>query len=134
MRCYPGTSPHNPFAIIVVTAWTPSAALTTEILSAGADGILLRPFSAALLDQRIRTHVLQQKPFIVTNDYIGPERRAVGRPSSAASFTPPNSLRTKIEGRADPDEAVRRFNADLRAAWASLVDAKQRRNVTLLHA
>jgi len=128
-----GENNYNPFAIIVVTAWMFNAALATQIVNSGADGLLLRPFSAALLDQRIRTHVLQQKPFIVTDDYIGPERRAAGRPSSARSFAPPNSLRTKIEGRTDPDEAVRRFNADLRAACANLVDAKQRRNVTPLH-
>jgi CheY-like chemotaxis protein len=125
---------YNPFAIIIVTAWMPSTTLATEILHCGADGLLLRPFSAALLDQRIRTHVLQQKPFIVTDDYIGPERRAAGRPSSTRSFTSPNSLRTKIEGRADPDGAVRRFNADLRAARTNLIDAKQRRNITPLHA
>jgi CheY-like chemotaxis protein len=128
-----GAQSYNPFAIIIVTAWMPNTTLATEILHSGADGLLLRPFSAALLDQRIRTHVLQQKPFIVTDDYIGPERRAAGRPSSARSFTPPNSLKTKIEGRADPDEAVRRFNADLRAARADLADAKQSQNVTPLH-
>jgi CheY-like chemotaxis protein len=128
-----GERSYNPFAIIIVTAWMPNTSLATEILHSGADGLLLRPFSAALLDQRIRTHVLQQKPFVVTDGYIGPERRAAGRPSSARSFTPPNSLRTKIEGRADPDEAVRQFNADLRAACANLVDAKQRRNVIPLY-
>jgi CheY-like chemotaxis protein len=129
-----GEQSYNPFAIIIVTAWVPNTPLASQILNSGADGLLLRPFSAALLDRRIRTHVLQQKPFIVTDDYIGPERRAAGRPSSAHSFAPPNSLRTKIEGRADPDEAVRRFNADLRAACATLADAKQRRNVIPLHA
>ena len=119
---------YNPFAIIIVTAWMPNATLATEILHSGADGLLLRPFSAALLDQRIRTHVMQQKPFIVTDDYIGPERRAVGRPSSALTLAPLNSLKMKIEGRANPDEAIRRFNAELRAACAKLAYAKQQRN------
>ena len=128
-----GEKSYNPFIIIILTAWMLNTTLATEIMQSGADGLLLRPFSAAMLDQRIRTHVLQQKPFIVTDDYIGPERRAAGRPSSVRSFTSPNSLRTKIEGRAGPDEALRRFNADLRAACANLVDAKQRRNVTPLH-
>jgi CheY-like chemotaxis protein len=128
-----GEQSYNPFVIIIVTAWMANTTLATEVFHSGADGLLLRPFSAALLDQRIRTHVLQQKPFIVTDGYIGPERRTAGHPSSAGSFAPPNSLRTKIEGRADPDEAVRRFNADLRAAYASLVDAKQRRNVAPSH-
>lgn len=122
---------YNPFAIIIVTAWTPSAALTTEILNAGADGLLLRPFSLAQLDQRIRTHVLQQKRFIVTDDYIGPERRAVRRPSSALSFAPPNSLKTKIDGWMNPDEAIRQFNAELRAACAKLVAEIQRSNTPL---
>jgi DNA-binding response OmpR family regulator len=110
----------------------PSPALTTEILNSGADGLLLRPFSAAVLDQRIRTHVMQQKPFVVTEDYIGPERRAVSRPPSALTFAPPNSLKMKIEGRANPDEAIRRFNADLRAACSKLAYAKQQRNLSLL--
>ena len=123
---------YNPFAIIIVTAWTPNAALTTEILNSGADGLLLRPYSAALLDQRIRTHVLQQKPFIVTNDYIGPERRAAGRSSSTQSFIPPNSLKMKIEGRAHPDGAINRFNNELRAACTKLAHAKKQRNSSAL--
>jgi CheY-like chemotaxis protein len=127
-----GEHSYNPFAIIIVTAWMPSPALTTEILNSGADGLLLRPFSAAVLDQRIRTHVMQQKPFVVTEDYIGPERRAVSRPPSAPTFAPPNSLKMKIEGRANPDEAIRRFNADLRAACSKLAYAKQQRNLSLL--
>jgi CheY-like chemotaxis protein len=127
-----GEQSYNPFAIIIVTAWTPSTALTTEILNAGADGLLLRPFSVALLDLRIRMHVLQQKPFIVADDYIGPERRIVTRPSSAISFTPPNSFKNKIDGRANPDEAIGRFNSDLRAACMKLADAKQGRSVSPL--
>jgi CheY-like chemotaxis protein len=123
-----GEQSYNPFAIIIVTAWMPSALLTTEIMRSGADGLLLRPFSAALLDQRIRTHVMQQKPFVVTGEYIGPERRAVGRPSSALTLAPLNSLKMKIEGKADPDEAARRFNAELRLAHAKLTYAKQQRN------
>jgi len=127
-----GEHSYNPFAIIIVTAWMPNAALTTEILNSGADGLLLRPYSAAVLDQRIRAHVMQQKPFVVTEDYIGPERRAVGRPPSALTLVPPNSLKMKVEERANPDEAIRRFNADLRAACSKLVRAKQQLNPSRL--
>ena len=119
---------YNPFAIIIVTAWMPNAALATELLQSGADGLLLRPFSAALLDQQIRAHDLHQKPFIVTDDYIGPERRAAGRPSNAIKLAPPNSLKMKIESKSTPDESLRRFNAELRSACAQLARAKQLRN------
>jgi len=117
---------YNPFLIIVVTAWAPSAALATKVLNAGADGLLLRPFSSALLNQRVQAHVLRQKPFIVTDDYIGPERRALDRSSSAISLTPPNSLKAKIDGRSNLDEAIRRFNAELRATCAKLALIKRR--------
>jgi CheY-like chemotaxis protein len=127
-----GEHTYNPFAIIIVTAWMPNAALAAEILNSGADGLLLRPFSAAVLDQRIRAHVMQQKPFVVTENYIGPERRAAGRPSSALTIVTPNSLKMKIEERTNPDEAVRRFNADLRAACSKLVGAKQQLNPSRL--
>jgi CheY-like chemotaxis protein len=115
-----GGQSYSPFTVIIVTAWATSPAVITEISNAGADGLLLRPFSAAMLDQRIRAHVLQRKPFVVTEDYIGPERRAAGRPSSAFSFTAPNSLKAKIDGRVNPEEASRRFAAELRAAWTKL--------------
>ncbi len=126
---------YNPFVIIVVTAWTSNVALMRDVSSAGADGLLLRPFSAALLDQRIRAHVLHRKPFIVTDNYIGPERRAEGaRPSNAVSFDPPNSLKTKVEGRANLEEAIRRFDAELRAGCAKLAAEKQQRLTPLLRA
>ena len=124
---------YNPFAIIIVTAWKPSTALVTQILAAGADGVLLRPFSAALLDQRIRAHVLHQKPFIVTNNYIGPERRGSERHSDTASFMPPNSLLAKTNNPEHLDEANRRFNSDLRAACEKLADGKRRRSISQLH-
>jgi CheY-like chemotaxis protein len=123
---------YNPFAIIIVTTWTSNATIANDILRSGADGLLLRPFSAALLDQRIRTHVMRQKPFIVTNDYIGPERRAAGRPSNAFTFPSPNSLKMKIEERDNPDGAIRRFNAELNAARAKLAYAKQRQSPSAL--
>jgi CheY-like chemotaxis protein len=116
----------NPFAIIIVTAWTINAGLTTAISNAGADGLLLRPFSAGLLDQRIRAHVLNRKPFIVTDNYVGPERRAEGtRPSNAVSFDPPNSLKSKIDGRNNLEEAIRRFDAELREACEKLTAQKR---------
>lgn len=128
-----GERRYNPFVIIIVTAWTRTAALTEEIINSGADGLLLRPFSAATLDRRIRTHVLHQKPFVITNSYIGPERRDTEkRPSTMFSFTPPNSLKMKIEGGPHIDETIRRYNAELRAASTKLAAEKRRLAATTL--
>jgi DNA-binding NarL/FixJ family response regulator len=116
---------YNPFAIVIVTAWKPSAALVTQILATGADGVLARPFSTALLDQRIRAHVLQQRPFVVTDDYIGPERRSSGRHSEPLSIARPNSLRVKLDHAEHSEEAIHRFNTDLRAACTELMAARR---------
>jgi hypothetical protein len=114
-------------------AWVANSALANEVIDSGADGLLLRPFSADILDQRIRTHVLNQKPFIVTDSYVGPERRDSAKRSPAEfSFVPPNSLKMKIGGRQHIDEANRRFNAELRAASGRLAAELKRRNTMTL--
>src|SRR6516225_114522 len=44
-----GSAVHNPFIVIIVTAWEKSAGLITKVVNSGADDLLLRPFSTALL-------------------------------------------------------------------------------------
>jgi CheY-like chemotaxis protein len=114
----------NPFVIIIITAWAISASLSTEISKSGADGVILRPFSAGLLEQRIRAHVFRRRRFIVSADYVGPERRKEIRTPTVASFDPPNSLRMKAENRSDVEGAVRLFAAELQQARTKL-EARQ---------
>lgn len=121
-----GEKSYNPFAIIIVTAWKPNASLTKSLANAGVDGMLLRPFSAGLLDQRIRTHVLHRKPFVVTSNYVGPERRTDARFSGATSLVPPSSIRIKMEGRANSEDAIHRFGAELDEARLKLAAARLR--------
>src|ERR1700759_3741161 len=56
-----GSAGHNPFIVIIVTAWEKSSALINRVVSSGADDLLLRPFSTAVLGQRIETHVDRRK-------------------------------------------------------------------------
>ena len=70
-----GSAGHNPFIVIIVTAWEKSASLITKVVNSGADDLLLRPFSTALLGSRIEAHVDRRKSFVITTDYVGPDRR-----------------------------------------------------------
>src|ERR1700744_2720127 len=70
-----GTHGHNPFIVVIATAWEKSATLIAKVVDSGADDMLLRPFSTALLQSRIETHIQRRKGFVVTTDYIGPDRR-----------------------------------------------------------
>ena len=44
-----GVASHNPFIVIIVTAWDKSSALINKVVSSGADDLILRPFSPAKL-------------------------------------------------------------------------------------
>src|SRR5258708_4303038 len=88
----------NPFIVIIVTAWEKSTGLINRVVNSVADDLLLRPFSTALLGNRIEAHIERRKGFIITTDYVGPDRRqGHARPSGADEFNPPNSLNMKAK-------------------------------------
>src|SRR5882724_10452957 len=91
-----GGAGYNPFIVIIVTAWEKNTALINKVVSSGADDLLLRPFSTALLGQRIEGHIERRKGFVVTTEYVGPDRRRdTVRASNIELFEPPNSLKMK---------------------------------------
>lgn len=124
-----GVTGFNPFIVIIATAWEKSAALVTRVVNSGADDLLLRPFSTTLLGQRIEVHVERRKSFVVTSDYVGPDRRKdMSRPSNVDLFEPPNSLKMKAKDRLTPEAAAMRLETELRAARALLDSEKLRRD------
>lgn len=124
-----GAAGFNPFIVLIVTAWEKSAALVSRVVNSGADDLLLRPFSTALLGQRIDAQVERRKGFVVTSDYVGPDRRKdVSRPSRVELFDPPNSLRMKARDRLTPEATAQRLDAELRAARELLNSEKLRRD------
>ncbi len=91
----------NPFALVLVSTWQPEALLVRTALNSGADDLLCRPYSTAGLGERLRTHVHARKGFVVTADYVGPDRRSdSARPNSAKLIEVVNSLKLKaVEGK-----------------------------------
>ncbi len=85
----------NPFVHIVLTAWTLDGDLVQAALNCGADDLIMRPISVDLLSKRIRTNVLSRKQFIVTADYVGPDRRRAPPRNSPRLMQVPNSLLAK---------------------------------------
>lgn len=125
-----GVSAYNPFIVIVVTAWEQTSALVNRVLNSGADDLLLRPFSTTTLQARISSHIERRKGFVVTTDYVGPDRRRVGdtRPSNVNIFEPPNSLRMKALERLTSEETTQRLDRELRIARDMLSAEKLRRD------
>ncbi|HEY2069665.1 MAG TPA: hypothetical protein VGG48_08950 [Rhizomicrobium sp.] len=124
-----GTDGYNPFIVIMVTAWENSTALVSRVLNSGADDLLLRPFSTTLLGQRIRTHIERRKGFVITSEYVGPDRRRDSvRPSEVTLFDPPNSLKMKAQDRLTGEEAAQRLDAQLKTAREQFAAEKLRRD------
>jgi DNA-binding response OmpR family regulator len=124
-----GATGYNPFIVIIVTAWEHSQRLVSQVLNSGADDLLLRPFSTAVLGQRIAVHAERRKRFVITSDYVGPDRRRDSdRPSSVELFDPPNSLRMKVKDRLTSEAASQLLDQELKAAREILTREKLRRD------
>jgi DNA-binding response OmpR family regulator len=124
-----GSDSYNPFLIVIVTCWEKSTGLINKVVSSGADDLILRPFSTALLSSRIESHIERRKSFVITTDYVGPDRRSdPGRPNSADLFDPPNSLKLKAKDKLSSEAVQKKLDADLRVAREKLHGEKLRRD------
>ena len=108
----------NPFVVIIATTWTPTGTLVMRATNAGADDLLVKPCSPRQIADRITVLIDGRKPFVVTSDYVGPDRRKQPRPGGTIPLIDaPNTLRWKATGaKLDAEtaitEATRRVSAE----------------------
>lgn len=69
----------NPFMVVITLLQTPSPSLVSRAVNAGADDLLLAPWLGRLVLDRLDNFAQGRKPFLITHDYIGPERRSFYR-------------------------------------------------------
>jgi DNA-binding response OmpR family regulator len=124
-----GEISNNPFCSILLTSWKRDTGLVRQAVGCGADDVIIRPFSTSFAEERIRTLVKARKPFIVTSDYIGPDRRKdPGRGgSSAPPIVAPNMLKAVVE---DDAEALNKARAWIDEARRT-VDSERLRRLCL---
>lgn len=117
----------NPFVPVIITAWQPGADMVKRMVNSGADDLLVKPISPAFLLQRIEVLAGARKPFVVTSDYIGPDRRKdVSRGDGGVPlYDVPNTLGAKARGESvDPTELAR----NVAAALMAINDQRLKRN------
>lgn len=111
----------NPFICIIAVAWSPKQSLVAKVVNSGADVLVAAPISPSLILDRIESLVHSRKPFVVTTDYIGPDRRFLeGRESDVELIDVPNSLRDKALGQYD----AAKLKSEIDAARADINDHK----------
>jgi DNA-binding response OmpR family regulator len=103
---------NNPFPVIIGLISDPSTENIGRAVNSGIDDILLKPITFGTLLDRITKLISERKPFIVTSDYIGPERRKEFRTdrTSAPSMQVPNPLNLLATGRVDHSKLQRLVN------------------------
>jgi len=122
----------NPFTIMMVTTWRRDGSVVGQVLNSGADDLVARPFSTTQLGDRIKALIERRKRFIVTHDYIGPDRRRDPNRSGGEGFEVPNPLMLRaMEGLTD-NEAEHRIAADVEHGKEILNAEKLRRDAIQL--
>lgn len=94
----------NPFICIIAVAWSPRQPLVSKVVDSGADLLVAAPISPAIILDRISSLVHSRKPFVVTSNYVGPDRRISEdreKESEIELIDVPNSLRDKALGQFD---------------------------------
>ena len=89
----------NPYIPVIALTANPTPELIKQVMDVGADDILTKPVSTRHLMDRIATLTTDRKPFVVTENYVGPMR---GQDKNAETppkrIEVPNTLKTKAEG------------------------------------
>lgn len=110
----------SPFPVILALLPTADKELVLATLDSGVDDLLVFPLSGETLFNRIKQFTQDRRPFVVTHDYIGPDRRVSPRADQpgATLVKVPNPVRARSVGVADEDirrgiaEAIRVIDRD----------------------
>ena len=105
----------NPFIAIIVTSWQSDRYLVRRVIDSGADTLLVKPLAPAQLFSRIENIVCERSQFVVTADYLGPDRRDRLNTAGPTRYQVPNTLKDKLEGRQIDLEALNLEIASLMA-------------------
>ncbi|MBX7200592.1 MAG: cyclic nucleotide-binding domain-containing protein [Rhodospirillaceae bacterium] len=90
---------HNPFVLITTLVASDHAGAVKLAMQAGTDDIIVKPVKEEQLLQRLKRVTKNRAAFVVTTDYLGPDRRARNRPSAIRRITVLNTMLEKANGR-----------------------------------
>lgn len=94
----------NPFLVTITLVSNPDQGMMRRVIDSGTDSVLMKPFTAEQLVERILLLVEKRKRFVVTSDYVGPDRRSGIRPGTQIiqQIDVPNPLQCRAMGQGDP--------------------------------
>ena len=107
----------NPFLAIIITAFNPTKTLLARVTNCGADALLVKPLSPKQIQERVHALIDAPRKFVVTSDFVGPDRRKSAREDSPIPLIDaPNTLRLKalnMAARVNLNELINRAIVDV---------------------
>jgi CheY-like chemotaxis protein len=124
----------NPFIVIIATTWRRDGSIIGQVVNSGADDLVARPVSTTMLGERVRLLAERRKGFVVTSDYIGPDRRRNARADgpSAECVEAPNPLKLRTMDGLSDDEVARQLVETIQHGKEKLNREKVRRDAVQL--
>jgi len=98
-----GALTHHPLPIVIPLLTASDAEYVRKVIDCGPDDLLQLPISPGQLLTRLGVLAEKRKSFVVTSDYIGPDRRQNNRPGTMVIplIDVPNPLAMRIQGVAE---------------------------------
>lgn len=96
---------NNPFPVVITLLAHADPSQVRRVIDTGCDDLLLAPVSPDQLIGRIQKMEQRRKPFVITHDYTGPDRRTRQRThdsQSAPMLDVPNPLHLRGSAGWDP--------------------------------
>ncbi|MCR9254866.1 MAG: hypothetical protein NXI16_02085 [Alphaproteobacteria bacterium] len=118
----------NPYIPIIVMIFEHDAHFLKAMVDSGVDDVLVKPAAPATLLAKVKMMAERRKPFVVTSEYIGPDRRKGSRADEAnpiPRFEVPNTLGDKVKGRPVDEQALKKA---IQATRGQINDERLRRN------
>lgn len=102
----------NPFIAIIALATAPPESVVRRVVDGGFDDLVVRPTTAKEVLTRLVNQARNRRPFVVTTDYIGPDRRQAPRPGTQQ--IPLLEVPNPFDGRrAEDNDAYTKAIADM---------------------
>lgn len=101
----------NPFLVVITLVGEAHSDAVHAALNSGTDHVLAKPFTAEALIAKITDLSIARKRFVVTSDYIGPDRRLQNREGTieVPLIDVPNPLFQRADGSNNAHQLKRRI-------------------------
>ncbi len=116
----------NPFILVTALITEPRPKMVKKIFDAGCDDLIPKPISTGLLFERVLNLARNRKPFVVTSDYIGPDRRA--KPRSGTQQIPRIDVPNPLKAKATDDTSAEDLQVEIDRVANVLNEQKMERH------